>query len=129
MLIGEQTIVTHNISAAGGFPKIAERLLALLGVLGNGVGDSPAVALTISWLTARICSLSHLMFAIAIGKKTTMSCHRSPNFANTTPNQVYVTRIRRLIRYRKKKLTLLHQSILCTVLTQSNCTVQKLITN
>ena len=75
MLIGEQTIVTHNISAAGGFPKIAERLLALLGVLGNGVGDSPAVALKISWLTARICSLSHLMFAIAIGKKTTMSCH------------------------------------------------------
>ena len=125
MLIGEQTIVTHNISAAGGFPKIAERLLALLGVLGNGVGDSPAVALTISWLTARICSLSHLMFAIAIGKKTTMSCHRSPNFANTTPNQVYVTRI----RYRKKKLTLLHQSILYTVLTQSNCTVPKLITN
>ena len=32
MLIGEQTIVTHNVSAAGEFPKIAERLLALLGV-------------------------------------------------------------------------------------------------
>ena len=126
MLIGEQTIVTHNVSAVGGFPKIAERLLTLLGVfLGNGVGDSPAVALKISWLTVRICSLSHLMFAIAIGKKTTMSCHRSPNFANTTPNQEYVTRI----RYRKKKLTLLHLSILYTVLTQSNCTVPKLITN
>ena len=89
----------------------------------------PPRALKISWLTARICSLSHLMFAIAIGKKTTMSCHRSPNFANTKPNQVYVTRIRRLIRYRKKKLTLLHLSILYTVLTQSNCTVPKLITN
>ena len=89
----------------------------------------PPGALKISWLTARICSVSHLMFAIAIGKKTTMSCHRSPNFANTTPNQVYVTRIRRLIRYRKKKLTLLHLSILYTVLTQSNCTVPKLITN
>lgn len=81
--------------------------------LGNGVGDSPAVALKISWLTARICSLSHLMFAIAIGKNTTMSCHRSPNFANTTSNQVYVT----WIRYHKKKLTLLHLSILYTVLT------------
>ena len=68
MLIGEQTIVTHNVSAARGFPKIAEPLLALLGVfLGNGVADSPAVTLKISWLTARICFLSQLMFAIAIG--------------------------------------------------------------
>ena len=60
------------------------------------------------------------MIAIAIGKKTTVSSHRLPNFANTTPNQVYVTRI----RYRKKKLTLLHLSILYTVLTQPNCTYQ-----
>ena len=108
-----------------GFRRSLNHYYFVRSFLGNGVADSPAVTLKISWLTARICFLSQLMFAIAIGKKTTMSCHRLPNFANTTPNQVYVTRI----RYRKKKLTLLHRRILYTVLTQSNCTVPKLITN